>query len=285
MTIVPPNRSFLDIWRKIARAEEHLDALKASLLALIEGEADTGIKVETNADETEWKAVFNLPGDDRADPMWSIWIGEILYQLRSSLDHIINAIVLAPTKDTSFPLRDSEGSFDHDTTRQLEGIAVGSVDWTVTKLLQPFWINPAAPRDTTPWALNELANLDRHRSLHATELWLTHESRVAFDPPGFGTVDWSMDLPGPIEHGAVIASGRLLRTPEQPEVTVQVLGVPDLVLARISGFRNAGDFDVTALFANGLLEITDFVKVAVLAFEDPIGFLMDGGLPGQSPRP
>jgi hypothetical protein len=276
VSVPPPLSGFDAIYLKVGRAVEHLETLKASLLTVIEGNIDTGILIEADADQ--WRAVVNLPDAERIDPRWSLRIGEILYQLRSSLDHIINAIVPASTKDTSFPIRDSEPSFDNDTARQLEGIDIGTMDWAVTKELQPFRLNPQAPRDTTAWAMNELANLDRHRFLHTSGLWLTESSRVIFDPPGGGTIDFSMGLPGPLEHGAVIASGRLIRTPDQPEVTVKVFGVPDLVLESVAAFR--GTPDLLGIKASGLLVMIGFVSEVLAAYEDPVAFLHRIGQPG-----
>jgi len=96
---------FADIWLKFGRAADHFDTLKASLLAIIEDDVDTGIQIETDRDQSTWRAIVNLPGVKRIDPDWSLLIGEILYHLRSILDHLINAIVPAPTRDTSFPIR------------------------------------------------------------------------------------------------------------------------------------------------------------------------------------
>jgi hypothetical protein len=267
---VPLNDPAFDgVWLKYDRAREHLKALKASLLAVIEGDANTGIQIKTDPNQTTWEAIVNLPGGPRINPMWNIWIGEFLYQLRSCLDHVINIVVPAQTKDTSFPIRDSEASFDNDTERPLEGI--GTMDRTVAKWLQPFWLKPNNPRDTTPWALNELANLDRHRFIHVSGLWLTEESSIAFDPPGGGTVDHAIGLPAPLEDGAVIASGRIIRTPEQPKVDVYVMAVPDLVLTSIDAYR--GPMDLRGLYVRGLEQMIVFVHAAIKAFEDPVSFL------------
>lgn len=278
MTSVPPSIDVFDgIRLKIARAEKHLHTLKSSLRAVIEGDQDTGIEIKIDANDN-WEAIANVSGDALVDPLWPILIGEILYQLRSSLDHVINAVA-TPTKDTNFPVRDDETSFDNDTFRQLPGIS--TMDRTITKLFQPFELHPTDPRDSTPWALNELANLDRHRALHTSSLWLTEESRVAFIPPGCGTIDYSMNIPGPIEQGAVIASGKLLRTPRDPEVAVQVFGVPNLVLTSINAYR--GPHDLRGIYVTGLRAMVTFAYEVVAAFENPLAFLAHEGTPGQSP--
>jgi hypothetical protein len=63
---------FGDIWLKFTRAAEHLDALKASLLTIIEDDAHTAIKIELEPPDT-WRAVLNLPGVERVDPEWSLF--------------------------------------------------------------------------------------------------------------------------------------------------------------------------------------------------------------------
>lgn len=260
---------FGDIWLKFARAAEHLDALKASLLSIIEDDAHTAIKIELGPSDT-WRAVVNLPGVERVDPEWSLLMGEILYQLRSILDHCVNAVVPRMTSDTCFPVLESEAAFDKNTSRQLEGM--GSMERTVTKLLQPFWQNPASPRDSSPWALNELARLDRHRFIHTSGLWLTADTRIAFDPPDHGTIEYSMDLPGPLKHGGVIASGRRITTPAQADVGVSVTGVPDLVLTSLDGYRS--DLELSGLFVRGFDLLMYYVNMAIRAYEDPFSILL-----------
>jgi hypothetical protein len=174
------------------------------------------------------------------------------------------------TNDTRFPVFESEESFDKNASRPLEGM--GRMEWTVTKLLQPFWQNPASPRDSSPWVLNELARLDRHRFIHTSGLWLTADTRVAFDPPDRGTVEYSMGLPGPLQHGRVIARGRRITTPEHPDVGVHVTAVPDLVLTSLDGYRGAAE--LSGLFVRGFDLLMYFVNLAIRAYEDPFSILL-----------
>ena len=147
------------------------------------------------------------------------------------------------------------------------------MDWTVTKELQPFRLLPRAPRESTPWGINELARLDRHRAVHTSGLWVTEDTRVDFAPPGGGTVD-RMELPRPLEHGAVIASGRIL----QAEVNVHVVAEPDLAIESVSAYR--GTPDLQGIWVKGLIGMIGFVHEALAAYEDPAAFLNAVGNPG-----
>src|SRR5205823_1915255 len=119
---------------------------------------------------------------------------------------------------------------------------------------------PAQPKSAAPHHAvgpERTRASDRHRFLHTSGLWLTDESRVIFDPPGGGTVEYSIDLPGPLEHGAVVASGRLVRTADQPEVSVQIVGVPDLVIESLTDFR--GDPNTRGIYVRGLYGLVGYV--------------------------
>jgi hypothetical protein len=236
MTSVPPYVDpFAGVALKLARAEEHLDTLYASLQRILEPKPYPAVRIQTSPDGMNWAAVVALPDEDHPDPLWSVLVGEILYQVRSSLDHIVNALVPKITKDTLYPIRVEESSFDNDTGRQLEGI--GEPYRAVIKKLQPFRTYPENPRMSVPWALNELANIDRHRFIHTSGLWLTEQSYVIFDPPGFGTIEQTVQLPIAMEYGTTLATGKILRTAEQPEVHVNFVGIPDIVITSLAAYR------------------------------------------------
>lgn len=271
LRLAPMVGDFGDIWLKLARAYEHLSELQSSLRWAIESQPNA-VQVNLDADETHWEAIMELPdGGDEADPHWNILIGEILYQLQSCLDHLGNALVPQPTNNTGFPIISIETDYSTEAAKKLFGLDPLSMDATIVKLLQPFSIKPAAPKDTTPWALKELARFDRHRALHVSGLVATEDSEIGFDPPGGGTLDWSMQVPGPLEHRAVVARGRIIRTTDQPKVDVRVKVIPDLALTSVDSFRSETPLD--AIYVRGLWGIWGFVRRAILALESPQDFL------------
>ena len=107
---------------------------------------------------------------------WSIRAGEILYNLRSAMDHLVWQLVLAngeePTQVNQFPILDEEMEWADRTTKSLKGVA--DDDKKRIRYLQPF--NPflalpiggeSPPCDAQVFrTLRDLCNVDKHRHLN-----------------------------------------------------------------------------------------------------------------------
>ena len=108
---------------------------------------------------------------------WSVRTGEILYNLRSALDHLVWQLVRAngqtPTRAIQFPIVDDIDAWKRSrNVRQLGGLSDGSKD--TIGYLQPFNPMMQLPIDGTmrPFdaqtfkTLRDLCNIDKHRHLH-----------------------------------------------------------------------------------------------------------------------
>ena len=99
---------------------------------------------------------------------WSVRIGEILYNLRSALDHLVWQLVLAngqaPGHDNAYPIVDNEAKWPN-ATRKLRGVGQ-SVKKRIYSL-QPFTGGMNLPFDVGMfWTLQCLCNIDKHRHLN-----------------------------------------------------------------------------------------------------------------------
>lgn len=95
----------------------------------------------------------------------SIVVGDVLYNLRSCLDHLVHQLIVAhtgrePTYRTyEFPVFVTEKKFDDNINRLLRDVSPDSAQRV--REVQPFTF--ASPTDTALYALNELSLVDKHR--------------------------------------------------------------------------------------------------------------------------
>jgi len=184
-------------WEKFNRGE-----LRAREISdLVGGFAKTKpyTVVEKIEDETGDK-LFVVDGKP-ADPPLSIstTLGEVLYNLRSSLDHVAWQLVIAngkqPIEKTSaFPLIDDPIKWDERFTRNKVS-RMSDYARTLVKSVQPcFGSNP----HTNEWLswLEDLTNIDKHRHLN---LVVAGVGGVMGIPPGAFVHN------GPIDDGTVMA--------------------------------------------------------------------------------
>ena len=131
-------------------------------------------ETDNKADEKRW--VYR--GESPIVPMsWSVRTGEILYNLRSALDHLVWQLVCAngqtPTTDNQFPIADDVDAWKRSSTRRsLKGISDGAKQ--AIQYLQPFnpWLDLPTNGAVHPFdaqtfrTLRNLCNIDKHRHLH-----------------------------------------------------------------------------------------------------------------------
>ena len=93
-----------------------------------------------------------------------IRVGEIAYNLRSTLDHLVHALVLdnneEPSKQNDFPIFSEEADYRRDAPRKLEGVANDRRD--LIESFQPF--QSGIGRHL--WMLHLVCNIDKHRHLN-----------------------------------------------------------------------------------------------------------------------
>jgi hypothetical protein len=135
------------------------------------------------ADCDEWTGTVKVDlSHSIEDGGWNVWsagplpsppaefgirVGEIAYQLRSALDHAAHAIVLAnggkPTRSTYFPVSLTEQSWKSQSKPYLKGASEDSIE--VVRVWQPCYQQPEVPQMDQLAAINEIALVDKHRTL------------------------------------------------------------------------------------------------------------------------
>ena len=165
---------FAGINAKIDRASNAIGALSSEIDELCTN-IRQGIVHEIDGDAGEQRWDYR----DRAPEVpieWSIRAGEILYNLRSALDHLVWQLVLAngnePTISNQFPIVDQEEAWNSRSANNLRGVA--DENKKIIRHLQPF--NPSLqlpvnggyqPCNAQVFrTLRELCNVDKHRYLN-----------------------------------------------------------------------------------------------------------------------
>jgi hypothetical protein len=210
--------------RKLLWATEHLKAVDERIDAYA---ADDPYEIVTQSDGCEHLHILNLPDIDIA-----IGIGEMVYQLRSALDHLTfdlvkhnpNAVTLPADweKDCQFPLRTKfpQGSkpplpysmFSQD----LPGISKSA--FAFIEGLQPY--NRGNDAAESLGHLVELSNIDKHRHLNLTPVRVNRVELITLPPRSdideYGTAHFSTSS---LEDGAEI---KPLLSPQEMARAVKV---------------------------------------------------------------
>jgi hypothetical protein len=250
---------------KLGRAAHHLSSLQSALNDYMSVDTDgagPGIRLDFDTESGVWKAIAHVP--EQVPIEWSVLIGEVLYQLRSSLDHMINCVT-TPTRYTSFPIYDDKSNYLSNEARLLAGVPEPYL--TLIRELQPFWQMPQTPREHALWALHELARLDRHQFLHVADLWLMR-CEIATEPSDALTIDNGIAMPDILEDGARVASGRIVpvdSAADDREVRVALRAAVDLGLAIPSDARLPENVHAAQVVA-GLTAMLRHIRDAIVPF-------------------
>ena len=158
--------NFKGVHAKINRASDEISWLKRDMDRFCENIRQS-IVHEVHKEAA--KQIWVYRGETREPPIeWSVRLGEILYNLRSALDHLVWQLVLAneqkPGRRNAFPIVNDEGHWQN-ATRRLTGVTP-RVE-AVIERLQPYTGGLGFLFDVSKfWTLNELCNIDKHRHLH-----------------------------------------------------------------------------------------------------------------------
>jgi hypothetical protein len=144
---------------RVTRAEEHFADLLQRIV--LHGQARTK-EIEFSPHPTEAKGiVVDRKRDLAPDPMFSILVGEICYNLRAALDYLVFELSKhdsgAEQEQTQFLIEDEVGEFLKKVPWRLKGLTPAHV--AAIEVLQPF--------KGCEWTrrLRDLSNPDKHRTL------------------------------------------------------------------------------------------------------------------------
>lgn len=196
---------------KIARAREHFDFLKTDFARFIGGKPYS-IRKEREPDSDITLLIYE---PEPIPDCWSVHLGELLYNLRSALDHTVCELS-GGVSGSEFPIfkdvllfYELEKPKDRQKATARSGLhktrrITHQQAWSYIEAMQPY--NADKPRNTPLWGLHELNNIDKHRTLHLCRrrhLW----ARLETDRP-VSFSESCVYFPDSLEQRAVV--GRLL---------------------------------------------------------------------------
>lgn len=197
-------------------------------------------EVHEDADEQAWM----FRGETPIVPIdWSVRLGEILYNLRSALDHLVWQLVLAngqvPGRHNAFPIVRSDEDWAKQARGQwaLSGVSESAV--TMIRRLQPYTGGIHLPFNVGAfWKLHALCNIDKHRHLVlavvSSDGLSRRHNRPALDRPVS-----ARPLQGRGDLGT-IKEGRVMLSLNDAGATIE----PDFQISM--RFEDIGDLEVTA---------------------------------------
>ncbi len=155
---------------KIARAKRHLAELEEAIDATLD---DSEHSFPDEFDPQTGKHVYRVRKLPTINPEWSLIAGEVLYSLRSALDHLAWQLVLldggTPGDQTQFPVHESPFNKDGSLrTVQLTPPVKHPKILAALDECQPYRGpdgHPAIPYNSFLWRVNKLNNIDKHRLL------------------------------------------------------------------------------------------------------------------------
>jgi hypothetical protein len=148
---------------KLDRAQELINLLQVDAEHYFE-QFPVRLEKEHRNDGLEFSLVAY--GDEAPPARFAVIAGEIIHHMRSSLDHLVHALVLKnggkPGRFNQFPICTTERAFkDSCNRRQLDGIP--SAAKALVASVQPF--TSPTPDDTILHMVSEFDNTDKHRLL------------------------------------------------------------------------------------------------------------------------
>ena len=229
---------------KIERAKLHLDEIKDR----VKTEQPFGFSWEIDYEAQE--VVVHARSDRATSVRWGVIAGEIIHQLRSSLDHVVRQLVIANDHEpeerrTAFPVFWEEDKYQSRGRRMINGVSDAAA--TIIEGLQPF----GSVHATDPLhVLDELWNRDKHRLLNIAIANVHGLQLTALTPNGPRGL--MIELNAPYEDGAEIC-----RRPLPFALTTDV-SVTGQVLVTFQ-FAEAGPATGCA-FPSYLAELTEFTE-------------------------
>jgi hypothetical protein len=189
---------------KLNWARKNLDALNAEVGAFNDRQR-RHIRVESNDDRTEY--CFYVTAVEQVNPDWPLMVGDVLFDLRSALDHLVYELHAAAFGGNVPSALERSSMFPIFRTRALWK---SKGKWRVKKLpirvqaevqrLQAYHDSGSNHVGGLLWFLDDVQNFDKHRRLHVVAQVAT---RVPLDdgPDGPNVETFTV----PIQSDALVA--------------------------------------------------------------------------------
>lgn len=184
---------------KLDRARLHISELENLLARLLHQTPGAYVRDDDDAEPTKAKyRAVELP-NIQAD--LSAIVGDAVVNLRSSLDHLAWQLVLLdggePGRRTKFPIRDQRGE-------DLPDIWPGIRRRDIRAAVDAFQTYQQSGATGYVWAVNYLANIDKHRLLVVMVMALHFDRTYWGLPEGFPDPGWWLNVE-PLEDGDIVA--------------------------------------------------------------------------------
>ncbi len=257
-------------WLKLERASNHFGDIE-SMVNTMCGPSPRRIRVEKNLQGTEW--IYTVHHDLQVPRMLPVIVGEFLFDVRSSLDHLMAVCVSIGAEDKSqFPIFTQDiwaaGSSQKETKRLESNRATwdrytqGAKPEVIAFLrsVQPYQRalhNAANPEDHALAILNEFQNADKHRQLGIVSTGLTGISAAVIESNG-RRVDLGLS---PVGSDEMLPDGaRCLST--QKEVDVEITGTVKVAMrSGPKGTHREITDSLHAVLETGWLMLTEIEKL------------------------
>lgn len=203
---------------KLARSLEHLQTFDSLMHQYLDTDP---VELQRQIQPDGQTSVFALKVTVKPPVELAVLVGEVVYQLRSALDHIANQLVRSagnsPTKRTTFPVL---------TTCPEKPITIhGGVNPTALAIieeLQPYQ-RQHQPGKHPLAVLNELWNTDKHRNLSLTTTMLA-DSRIFIVEPGGRAAVGGQFQRGPLADNDIVGVFRFEGAGPPPGAEVHASG-------------------------------------------------------------
>ncbi len=163
---------------KLDRARASLRNLDSEISHYCNGRID---EVRQEAPHLGHRVAFLMGGPANLPIEWAVSIGEIAYNLRSSLDHLIWQLVVhngeTPTTSIQFPIFPDKAKYNRALKRQLKG-----VDTPSRKMIEE--VQPYQESSETGLflrVLHSICNIDKHRHLNLVDHYSSMSAHLKED--------------------------------------------------------------------------------------------------------
>jgi hypothetical protein len=193
---------------KVRRAKDEFSSLTGEFDAFLR---DARVAIFQEIDAESGEHVISVEFGGRPPLAWSVRLGEVIHDLRSSLDYLISDLVTfegaAPSRQNQFPVFTRETghrSFEDRGRVMLRGIPSAKVPFFES--IQPFpRLNPEG-RLHPLLALTKLSNADKHRLINLTvAIFEPTKLKIIPRTAGFSRLNWTFGTP--IERRTEVARG------------------------------------------------------------------------------
>lgn len=234
--------------KKLARAQKHLEALKSLSCAF----KSNSVRLLREMDEDAGELVVLLEVDEFSDE-WSFLLGECLYNMRASLDHLVWAIGRktqgrAPASNLiAFPVCDHSEAWEKTGKRRVADLPEGAQNLILG--MQPYQgFQPTASpqsadrqkerrwhlRRSLLWVVNHLNNVDKHRHIPVSAF---AASRIKWQAPFRSYIPASFQGIGGIVTGRTEVLRVACDVEEHPEVKAEVTVEVSIQDPEVPGIR------------------------------------------------